>query len=107
MGAAEVIPFEEVRASKHWDALRPICIKLSRLVHHHRLPLCTTLAGRPPSCEQLLTGFSLPFLFAQQHRHVTAEVTPQGLYRAILDGMCKAVFALQPQNEFMETQFSP
>src|SRR5437868_6560054 len=82
----------------------PICIKLSRLVHHHCLPLCTTLAGRPPSCEQLLTGFALPFLFAQQHRHVTAEVTPQGLYRALLDGMGKAVFTLQPQKEFMETQ---
>jgi hypothetical protein len=84
----------------------PICIKRSRLVHHRCLPLYALLSGRPPSCEQLLTGFSLPFLFAQQHRHVTAELIPQGLHRALLDGMRKAVCALQPQQKFLETQCS-
>jgi hypothetical protein len=45
-------------------------------------------------------------LFAQEHHRVTAEITPQGLYGALLNGMGKAVFTLQPQKELMETQCS-
>jgi hypothetical protein len=56
-------------AIRQWMAsmgpMEPICIKLCRLLHPHCLPRCTTRAGRLPSGEQLLTGFALPFLFAQ------------------------------------------
>jgi hypothetical protein len=45
--------------------IEPICIKLSRLDYPTWLALCTTLPGRSTRLQQLLTGFSLPFLFAQ------------------------------------------
>ena len=56
--------------------------------------------------QQLLTGSPFPFLFTQQRRHVTPKITAEGLYRALMDRVREASFALQPCNEFMETDFS-
>jgi hypothetical protein len=47
-----------------YGEFHPICIKLSRLDHPPWLALGTTLPGRSTRLPPLLTGFSLPFLFA-------------------------------------------
>ena len=84
----------------------PICINLGRLVFSHRLLLDTTFSGMTGFVEQLLAGLSFPLLFTQQGRHGPSEIMVQRLHGALLDGMCKASYAFQPQNELRGTDFA-